>query len=122
MDKAQALHKFWNSFGWKAYDEATVPADAQLPYITYNVMTDRLDGIMNLHADLWDRGYTWKSVEEKASEIGKAIGREGHATQKIDGGYIWYVQGVPFAQRMRDDDDQIRRVYINVQAEFLTAY
>lgn len=32
-------------------------------------------------------------------------------------------RGSPFAQRMSDpNDDMIRRIYINITAEFLTAY
>ena len=37
MDKYQAINEFWNRFGVMAYDENTVPDDAELPYITYGV-------------------------------------------------------------------------------------
>lgn len=43
MDRAQAIHSFWNSFGLKAYDENTVPDNAKLPYITYEVAVSSFD-------------------------------------------------------------------------------
>ena len=40
MNKEQAIHFFWSQFGLPAYDENSVPDDAQMPYITYNVVID----------------------------------------------------------------------------------
>lgn len=120
MDKAQAIHEFWNCFGIPAYDETTVPDDAQLPYITYNVMTDKLDRIMNLHGSIWYKGYSWEAITKKVDEIAHTLADDGFFIQTLDHGHVWYQQGVPFAQRMTDTDDAIRRIYVNVQAEFLT--
>jgi hypothetical protein len=42
---------------------------------------------------------------------------------KFDGGRLYIAKGNPFAQRMADpNDDMIRRMYLNIQAEFLSAY
>ncbi len=125
MDKAQAINKYWNSFGIKAYDENTVPQDASFPYITYNVVTDDLDNVVPLHASLWYRSTSWKDISLKEEEIAKSLGGYGDIENllKINGGYLWLYRGTPFAQRMSDpEDDMIRRIYINVLAEFLTAY
>ena len=43
MDKQQAIHGFWSSFGITAYDENSVPDDAELPYITYNDLHSNMD-------------------------------------------------------------------------------
>ena len=120
MNKAQAIHSFWSSFTWKAYDKDTVPPEAKMPYITYNVSEGEIDTIVSLYASLWDRGTSWEAVELKAKEIAERIVRMYPI--KIDGGYLKLSLGTPFAQRLSDEDDQIRRIYINLQAEFLTEF
>ena len=121
MDKEQSLHKFWSSFDLPAYDELTVPEDAKLPYITYNVVDDKLDRPVSLHGSLWYRDTTWTAIDAKKNEIAQYL--EGFVTIKLDNGWVWLVQGSPFAQRMEEpNDEQIRRIYINIRAEFLTAY
>ena len=66
------------------------------------------------------QGYCTKG-EAKAEEIGAYIGRGG-IVLSCDGGGIWINRGTPFAQSMRDDnDDLIRRKIINIRAEYLTA-
>lgn len=123
MDKAQALHSFWSSFGIPAYDEQTVPDDAVLPYITYNVATDSLDNVVPLTGSVWYRGTSWAQVEAKAKVIAEYVGKYGHKVIKTDDGYLYITKGSPFAQRVVDaSDEQIRRIYINIMAEFLTAY
>lgn len=123
MDKAQALHDFWSGFGLPAYDETTVPDGATMPYITYNVATDSLDSVLPLHAQLWYKSSSWAEITRKSEEIAESIAEHGYAIKSVEGGYLWLVKGQPFAQRMREDnDDQIRRIYINVTAEYLTAY
>ena len=49
MDKSQAVHDFWSSFGLTAYDENAVPDNAQMPYITYSVVTDSLEYIIVIY-------------------------------------------------------------------------
>ena len=123
MTKAQALHEFWASFGLPAYDENTVPIDAQIPRITYSVSTDSFENTLFLSANLWYKSTSWKEISEKAEEIAERIGVNGYTIKAIDNGYLWIVKGTPFAQRMSDpSDDSIRRIYINIIAEFLTAY
>lgn len=122
MNKAQAIHEFWNSFGIDAYDEGTVPQDASFPRITYTVITDAFDRVVNLQASIWDRNTSWRIVSDLSDTIGKELNEYGGKIIKIDGGYIWLTQGYPFAQRMTDPDDSIRRIFLNVQAEYLTKY
>lgn len=126
MDKAQAIHEFWSSFGIPAYDEHTLPTGANrpsTPYITYSVSTGALNSILLLTASVWYHDTSWINVSEKVDEIAEKLGRNGFYIQELDDGYLWIVQGDPFAQRMSDpDDDLLRRIYLNVTAEFLTAY
>ena len=123
MNKAQAIDTFWNSFNIPAYDENSVPEDATFPYITYSESTDSIGNVVMLNASIWDRSTSWEGISLKAEEIAQKIAEYGHDTIKIDNGYIWLVKGAPFAQRMSDpNDDKIRRIYLNVLGEFLTAY
>ena len=123
-EKEKALHSFWNSFGLKAYDETTVPDDATFPRITYNVVTDSLGGVVSLHADLWYRSNSWQGVTDLSETIARRIKGKGFVSLPIEGGgYIYLSGGKPFSQRIDDpDDDSIKRIYINIQAEYLTAY
>lgn len=121
MDKAQAVHEFWSGFGLVAYDENSVPDNAQMPYITYSVVTDSLEYIALLTASLWYRETTWKNISNKADEVSARL-KDG-VVIGLDKGYVYLYRGTPFAQRMGDEnDDMIKRIYFNVNAEYLTNY
>lgn len=124
MTKAAALYNFWSGFGLPAYEETSVPTgeDAPaFPYITYQVVTDGFGGDVALTASVWYRSESWLEINAKTEEIGENIGRGGRVIP-CDGGAIWLKRGQPFAQSMGDDaDNMIRRKYINLVAEFMTA-
>ena len=129
MTKAAAIYQFWNSFGIKAYEENTVidadedgnPVEPQFPYITYQLVTDSFDREVAATASLWYRGESWTAINAKTEEIGKYI--DDTLPIKCDGGRIWIKRGQPFAQNMSDEsDDLIKRKYINVVYEFMTAH
>ena len=121
MTKAAAIYQFWNSFGLTAYDENTVPTDAAFPYITYQLVTDSFDREVPVTASLWYRSESWTAINAKTEEISQKISRGGKIIS-CDGGAIWLKRGQPFAQNMGDEsDDLIKRKYLNITAEFLTA-
>ncbi len=120
MTKEQAYHAFLSGFGWKAYDENTVPDNAALPRIAYNYSVAEFGYPVAMSISLWDRSTSWTSVTNKANEIYNAIGLGGKII-RFDGGYIWVKRGQPFSQRMADEDDSIRRIYIVLEVEYLTA-
>lgn len=124
MDSLQTLHSFWSGFGLKAYDENTVPDDAMTvnggKYLTYNAATAYFNEPVALSASLWYKSTSWAEITQKAAQIGETIGLGGKVIP-CDGGYLWIKRGVPFSQRMSDEDDTIRRIYINVEVEYLTA-
>ena len=127
MDKSQFYHSFWSRFGWPAFDETTVPdresgtnvVIARLPYITYMVITDEHEYPIYPEASLWAYGTNWDVISQKAQEISEYIGYGGR-TEKIDGGRVWIQRGHPFAQRLSDANDMVRRIMINIELEFLT--
>ena len=121
MTKAAAIYQFWSSFGLAAYEENTVPADAAFPYITYQLVTDSFDREVAATASLWYRGESWTAINAKTEEISQKISRGGKIIA-CDGGVIWLKRGQPFAQSMGDEsDDLIKRKYLNITAEFMTA-
>lgn len=133
MTKTQALNSFWNNFGIPAYEESSVPDEIwdkseqkmiplEMPYITYNVATGKLEDTVLLSASLWYHETSWKNIELKADEIAEAIGKQGYYIARIDDGYLYIRQGVPFAQRMSDENPDVRRIYLNIVVEYLTAY
>lgn len=126
MNKSQALHQFWSGFGLPAWDENTIPDDSTVrgeKYIAYSVSTGSLDDVINLTAKIWDTNTTsWEYVEQKAREIAYAIATMNPPTIQIDNGRLYITEGQPFSQRLPDPDSLVRGVYINIQAEFLTAY
>ena len=121
MTKAAAIYQFWNSFGLTAYEENTVPTDATFPYITYQLVTDSFDREIPLTASLWYRSESWTTINAKTEEISQKISRGGKIIS-CDGGAIWLKRGQPFAQNMGDESDNlIKRKYLNITAEFMTA-
>lgn len=133
MDKVQALHEFWSGFSWpaideqSAYDEGTLEQmQIDFPYITYEVATDAFDAPVAIGADLWDRSTSWSRIAQKAEEIDSEISRGGKIIP-YDGGAVWITRGTPFSQRMAAQEVSsasgydIRRIHININAEFISA-
>ena len=121
MTKAAAIYQFWNSFGLTAYEENSVPDDAAFPYITYQLVTDSFYREIPLAASIWYRSESWTGINAKTEEIGHKISRGGKIIA-CDGGAIWLKRGQPFAQNMGDESDNlIKRKYLNITAEFMTA-
>ncbi len=120
MDKWQVIHNFWAGFGLTAYDENSVPDDAQYPYITYSSVVGDFETPISLTASIWDKTTSWAGVSQKATSISRTI--SPYKMIPVDGGYLYIIKGSPFAQRMRDENDLIKRIYIVLQAEFFTNY
>lgn len=118
MTATQALHNFWNSFGWPAYDENTVPEDAVLPYITYESSNDFFGETVVQTTSLWQRTYSWEEITKKEQQIADTIGRGGLQI-RCDDGTIWIKRASPWAQRVPSETDSIRRIALNLELEFL---
>lgn len=120
MTKAAAIYEFWNGF-LTAYEESTVPSDAEFPYITYQLVEDSLGNDVAMAVSLWYRSSAWANVNKMTNLISKTIGRGG-TFLNCDDGKIWIKRGQPFAQNMGDESDElIKRKYLNITAEYLTA-
>lgn len=124
MTRAGAYFNFWNDF-LPAYEENSVPTgdDApKFPYLTYSYGSDDFDNTVPLTVSLWYRGSSWIACNNKTDEISSALANGG-VFLPFDGGKIWIKKGTPFAQNMGDEnDDLIKRKYINLDVEFLSNY
>lgn len=118
MDKEQALQSFWSQFGIPAYDEGTVPDNAALPYITYSVGVDDFQYSVSLTASIWYRSTSWSGITAKLNEVSNVI-TSGGCMIPYDGGAIWLRKGSPYAQRVSDEDNSIRRILLNYEAEYI---
>ena len=118
MNKWQAIQQFWESFDIPAYDQNSVPDDAVTPYITYLAEVADFEKPLVLSASIWYSGSSWKDISIKADEISKSLKK----IITLDDGYLFLTRGSPFAQRMSDTNETIKRIYINLMAEFYTAY
>lgn len=124
MTKAAALYQFFSGFGLDAYEENSVYAlegVPDFPYLTYEVQTDFFgDNDTPISCSLWYRSSSWKSANEKVEEISAAIGRSGKVVE-IDGGFLLFMRGSPFAQSMGDpSDDMIKRKLLNIRVRYYT--
>ena len=121
--KTQALYNFFSGFELPAYEENTVPTGAnapELPYITYATATSGFDNDVQISASLWYKGYSWEGADRKVAEINTALAHGGKMIP-YTGGALWIRRGTPFAQHMADENDTIRRIYLNLTAEYLSA-
>lgn len=118
MDRFQALQAFWASFNVNAYDENTVPDGATLPYITYDTKYNSFfGGSASMSASIWDRSFSWASVQGIFERIKAKLG-EG-IIQTYDGGALYIRPGSPYAQRIDAQSDDIRRILINIEVDYL---
>ena len=128
MNKAEAIYNFWSSFGLPAIDEQSAydpetlrQLNIDFPYITFQTGIGDFSQDVSLSADLYYRSTSWAEIEAKAAEIAEFIGMGGKIV-RYDGGAVWIKRGSPMYQRMSADNPfDIRRIHININAEFLSA-
>lgn len=117
MDKFQALDYFWNSFSVPAYDTTSVPDNATMPYMTYEVATDSFNNSVMTTNGLWYNSTSWAAISQKVQEISEAIG-SGGVLIPFDDGNIWVRRGTPFAQRMSTEKGTVKRYVLNFIIDF----
>lgn len=120
MTKAEALYRFFNSFGIDGFESYSVPEEAPFPRITYDLVTGDYGDTNNVGVNLWYQASSLVEINAMADRIASVIGLGG-VQLPCDGGYIHLYRGSPYAQSLDDpDDDTIKRKYINIVARFNT--
>lgn len=115
--KDAALHGFFSGFGLTAYVNTNVPEDAKFPYLTYTPVFDSWGNQVSIGVNLWYNTTSETVPNSKAQEISDAL----PVYVKCDGGAVLIDRGSPFCQSMADDSNQnIKRRYINMTAEYIT--
>ena len=127
MNKRAALSEFFSGFGIPSYVSTSVPENAPFPRLTYDPVFNSFDftgsnsGEVSVAVNLWYRSESESIPNAKAQEISDDIGIGGKIIP-CDEGYIWVKRGSPFCQALSDPDDTtIKRRYLNVTIEYLTA-
>lgn len=110
LSMALALQKFYSSFGVKAYEEHSVPKNATLPYITYELEEPDWREQITLTATLWGSGASYKPLYEIVDKISTEIG-EG-LRMPANGGSLYIYKGSPFAQVIDTGNDKVKGVYL----------
>lgn len=120
MTKAAAVHSFFASFGLNAYEESSVPQNAGMPYITYELATGSLGQECAVNADLWYADASWVGINAKTEEISSALG-VGGVIIGCDGGRIRIRRGEPFAVSVKEETrSDVRHKSLNVFVMYLT--
>ena len=116
---AKALYSFFSSFGLDAYVEYSPPEDAQLPYITYQLIEpDWWDG-GTFYARVWYRSTSYTAINAKVDAISAAIG-EGKSI-RTDDGVVYLSKGTPWVQFMpMEGDDTLKVAYLNFNIHAVT--
>lgn len=117
---AKALYKFFNSFDLDAYVEYNIPDDAELPYITYQLIEPAWNDVGTIYARVWYRSTSYAAISAKVDEIKAAVG-DG-ISLPTDGGAVYLTPGTPYAQNMpMEGDPTLKVVYLlfNIQTPTL---
>lgn len=115
MNRFEAIYCYFSGFGLPAYEENSVPENAPLPYLTYELKTDLFGYTVNFCCSLWYRSQSWAEINAKTDEISRKTGNGGIFLQ-CDDGKIWLKRGSPFAVSM--GDYLIKRKILTFSAEF----
>ena len=124
VNKYQAMHDFFSSFGLKAYERFSVPTGDKapaFPYLTYDAPATCGDEKIQINFSIWYRSDSMKDISLKAQEISEKIGFY-HQVGCDEGGITIY-RASNFIQDMNDEEDKlVKRKLFTVYARFQTIY
>lgn len=113
-----AIYEFLSSFGIPAYTSASVPEQAEYPYLSYNLaIGDFVSGPVDMSVDLWYYTESEAKPNEKVHEIEQALGTGGK-TITYDNGAVWIYKGNPWCQSVKDQDNAVKHRYLIFELQF----
>lgn len=110
---AKILHDFFEGFGIPAYEENTVPDDAEAPYITYDLSVPDWRNPSSISATIWYKSTDYTDVLNKADEICKKI-EEGLRLPVKSGGCVYLYKDNPFSRVIPTEKDNVKAVTLNI--------
>lgn len=121
MNREQALYDFMSCFGIPAYAATATPAQAEMPYITYELTVGTWDNPASMSVNLWYRTDSEAIINAKAREIGYKLSGGGQVLYFEDeGGHtraLWITKGSPWCQAVTDEDNTVKRRYFNFECK-----
>lgn len=121
MKKAEALNRFFNSFGIPAYPISAVPDEKEItfPYMTFeNVLPVYGGETASITVNLWYKTESETVITDKVEEIAEFIGLGG-STVVCDNGFLWIKRGSPFSVPIVETDPSYKRRALNIELEFI---
>lgn len=120
MTPEAALFNLMSSFGVPAYAATSVPDDAVMPYLTYELAVGYWgSGEVNVPVRLWDRTASEARMNSMVRSVAAGI-PVGGVTVPCDGGMLWVKRGSPWAQSLTDEaTTNVKCRYLNVDVEYL---
>lgn len=115
---AVALYTFASSFGWSAYPENSVPANAKLPYITYTLQEYEWDTMGMMQMRLWYKGADYATINAKVDYISSAV--KNGAKIKTQSGILHIYKGSPWCQYQPSDEVDLKIAYLNFNVHYTT--
>lgn len=117
---AATLHRFYSSFGVRAWTEEAVPAteddgtELRPPYITYTLRIPPWSGTATHQVRVWTRSESNEEVLGITGRVLEAIG-EGVTLEAVGGkGVVTLDPGEPLCQLQPMDEAEYKVMYINL--------
>lgn len=108
---AKALYAFFSQFGVAAYPENSVPDDAELPYITYDLIETDWNSESFINARVWQKSTSYSVINDLLDRISETVG-DG-IRLPTDKGFIFLAKGDPWIQFQPMDDVWLKVAYLN---------
>lgn len=113
-DTAKALYSFFSGFGIPAYVRRNIPMDAEMPYITYDLVEPEPLQRNTMNAWVWYRGGSFVDICDKCDQIKDAIGTG--ISLPTDNGclYLFRSDTVPFIQMQDDPNPDVKCAFLSM--------
>lgn len=112
-----AIYNFLNSFGIPAYASSATPEQAEMPYLTYDLIIGDIYQTVSMNVNLWYYTDSESEPNAKVREIEKVMGSGGKILP-YDGGGVWIRKGNPWCQSLPDEDNSVKRRYMNFDLDY----
>lgn len=112
-----AIYEFFSSFGIPAYASSATPAQAVMPYITYDLVIGDFYYEVAMNANVWYKTDSEAEPNKKIREIESEL--KGGKLLTYDGGAVWVKKGSPWCTSVKDEDNTVKRRYLNFDLEYI---